>query len=94
MDSAYDAQHIRETCQGYGHVAIIDKNACGQKLKPMVPHEAERYKMRSSAEQANTRLEDGFGAENLMVKGHTKVTLHLMLGVIVLFTDQLIRLLG
>lgn len=28
-----------------------------------------------------------------MVKGHSKVSLHLMLGVVVLFADQLIRLL-
>jgi len=29
-----------------------------------------------------------------MVKGHSKVTQHLMFGVITLFADQLIRLLG
>lgn len=94
MDSAYDAQRIRETCQGHGHVAIIDKNARGQEVRPMAPHEAERYKMRSSAERANSRLKEDFGADNVMVKGHAKVTLHLMLGVIVLFADQLTRLLG
>ena len=27
-----------------------------------------------------------------MVKGHSKVTLHLMFGVVVLFADQLLRL--
>ena len=60
----------------------------------MAPHEAERYKMRSSSERANSRLKEDFGADNVTVKGHIKVTLHLMLGVIVLFADQLMRLLA
>ena len=60
----------------------------------MAPHEAERYKIRSSAERANSRLKEDFGASNVMVKGHSKVTLHLMFGVIVLFADQLLRLVG
>jgi hypothetical protein len=59
----------------------------------MLPHEAERYKVRSSAERANSRLKEDFGANNIMVKGHSKVAQHLMLGVIVLFADQLLRLL-
>ncbi len=58
------------------------------------PHEAERYKIRSCAERANSRLKEDFGACNVMVKGHSKVTLHLMLGVVVLFADQLLRLAG
>jgi len=59
----------------------------------MAPHEAERYKIRSGAERANSRLKEDFGASNIMVKGHSKVTLHLMFGVIALFADQLQRLL-
>jgi hypothetical protein len=50
--------------------------------------------MRSSAERANSRLKEDFGANNVMVKGHSKVTQHLMFGVVVLFADQLLRLLG
>jgi hypothetical protein len=59
----------------------------------MAPHEAERYKERSSAERANGRLKEDFGASNIMVKGHSKVAQHLMFGVIVLFADQILRLL-
>ena len=51
----------------------------------MAPHEKERYKIRSSAERANSRLKEDFGANNVMVKGHAKVSLHLMFGVITLF---------
>jgi hypothetical protein len=37
-------------------------------------------------------LKEDFGADNVMVKGHRKVTLRLMFGVIPLFADQLLRL--
>jgi hypothetical protein len=94
MDAAYDAQRIDQTSRELGHVPIIDKNARGKESIPMAPHEVERYKMRTSSERANSRLKEDFGANNVMVKGHVKVTLHLMLGVVVLFADQLLRLLG
>jgi hypothetical protein len=60
----------------------------------MAPHEAERYKIRSGEERANSRLKEDFGANSVMVKGHSKVTQHLMFGVITLFADQIMRLLG
>jgi hypothetical protein len=94
MDAAYDAKRINETSRRFGHVPIIDKNGRGKEVTPMAPHEAERYKERSSVERANGRLKEDFGANNVMVKGHSKVTEHLMFGVIVLFADQLLRLLG
>ena len=92
MDAAYDAKRINETSRQFGHVPIIDKNARGKEVVPMAPHEAQRYKERSSVERANGRLKEDFGANNVMVKGHCKVTQHLMFGVIVLFADQLMRL--
>jgi hypothetical protein len=94
MDAAYDAKQIYETSREFGHVPIIDKNPRGKELTPMAPHEAQRYKIRTTAERANSRLKEDFGASNVMVKGHSKVTQHLMLGVLVLFADQLMRLLG
>lgn len=94
MDAAYDAKRIEEASRECGHVPIIDRNRRGQQVVPMSPHEAERYKIRSGAERANSRLKEDFGAGNVMVKGHAKVTQHLMFGVIVLFADQLLRLLG
>ena len=94
MDAAYDAKRIEETSREFGHVPITDKNGRRKEAVPMAPHEAERYKIRSSAERANSRLKEDFGANNVMVKGHSKVTQHLMFGVIALFADQLFRLLG
>ena len=93
MDAAYDAKLIEQTSRELGHVPITDRNGRGKEVIPMAPHEAERYKIRSGAERANSRLKEDFGAHNVMVKGHSKVTLHLMFGVIVLFADQLQRLL-
>ena len=58
----------------------------------MAPHEAGRYKIRTGEERANSWLKEDFGANNVMVKGHRKVTLDLMFGVITLFADQLLRL--
>ena len=93
MDAAYDAKRIEEVSRQLGHVPIIDRNSRGKDAVPMAPHEAERYKIRTTAERSNARLKEDFGAGNVMVKGHSKVSLHLMLGVVVLFADQLIRLL-
>lgn len=93
MDAAYDAGRIKEVSLQLGHVPIIDRNFRGKEAVPMAPHEAERYKIRTTAERSNARLKEDFGASNVMVKGHSKVSLHLMLGVVVLFADQLIRLL-
>jgi len=94
MDAAYDAKRIRQTSQQCGHVPIIDKNPRAKEVIPMAPHESERYKIRSTVERANGRLKEDFGANNIMVKGHPKVTQHLMFGVVTLFADQLMRLLG
>ena len=94
MDAAYDAQLIKETSRKFGHVPIADRNGRGKDAVPRAPHEAERYKIRSCAKLANSRLKEDFGTSNVMVKGHSKVTLHLMLGVVVLFADQLLRLPG
>ena len=60
----------------------------------MAPREAERYKGHSVAERANSRHKGDVGANNVMVRGITNVTMYLMFGVITLFADQLIRLLG
>lgn len=92
MDAAYDAKLIEQTSRELGHVPITDRNGRGKEVIPMAPHEAERYKIRSGAERANSRLKEDFGASNVMVKGHSKVTQHLMFGVIALFADQLLRL--
>ena len=93
MDSAYDAWHIREHSASLGHVALIDFNHRSPKdTRKFMPHEAERYKVRSGAERVNGRLKDEFGARMVRVRGHEKVAAHLMFGLIALTVDQIMRL--
>ena len=62
-----------------------------------------RYKERSNcemgppfarAERGNSRLKDSFGLRFVRVRGHDKVHLHIMFGIIALFADQLLKPLG
>ena len=94
MDAAYDAKPIYQVSRSLGHVPIIDKNGRGQEVVPLAPHEAVRYKERTVAERFNGRLKEEFGGGNIMVRGGKKVALHLMFGVIALFADQLLKLIG
>ena len=92
MDAAYDAGPIRLHSYACGHVPLIDFNRRSQKdTRAFTPHEAKRYKERSTAERCNSRLKDDFGALYLRVKGHAKVMAHLMFGILALTVDQLIR---
>jgi len=92
MDSAYDASSIWDVSRSLGHVPIIDRNSRRGELLPMAPAEAVRYRERTASERLNARLKEEFGGRRVMVKGHKKVTLHLMFGIIALFVDQLMRL--
>jgi len=94
MDAAYDAKPIYEVSRSLGHVPLIDKNGRGRDVIPLAPHEAARYKERTASERFNGRLKEEFGADNVMVRGAQKVGLHLMFGVIVLFADQLLKLIS
>lgn len=94
MDSAYDAPQIRTAIENLGHVPIIDPNPRRGGVpeeKIFDPATANRYKERTTAERGNSRLKDEFGLRNLRVRGHAKVHLHIMLGVIALFADQIAR---
>jgi hypothetical protein len=92
MDAGYCSEDIRAHSRSLGHVPLIDHNPRGGEKKPFAPHEAQRYNERTQAERANGRLKDEFGGRFVRVRGHTKVMSHLMFGVLVLATDQLMRL--
>jgi len=92
MDAAYDAKIIRDHSESLGHVALIDFNHRGPKdTREFAPHEAERYKERSTSERVNARLKDEFGGRMLRVRGPEKAMTHLMFGLIALTVDQLLR---
>lgn len=92
MDSAYDAEAIREHSHSRNHVPIIDHNPRGGAKKEMDPATKERYKERTTVERAFGRLKEEFGADHVRVRGPVKVMAHLMFGVLVLTADQLLRL--
>ena len=106
MDAAYDVPAIIEHSQSLGHVPLIDKNprrdkelkktleaeSLARKTLNLVLPETLRYNARSTAERANSRLKDEFGASKVRVRGHAKVACHLLFGVLTLAADQLMQL--
>lgn len=92
MDSAYDCQALRQHSQALGHVAIVERLKRGEGLMPMAPHEAARYRERTSVERVNSRLKDEFGGRYVRVRGHAKVMAHVMFGLLALTVDQILRL--
>lgn len=105
MDSAYDSPLIKQHSRSLGHVPIIDHNPRNKDAKKAIEveklaqrkagfkyPEVIRYNERSTVERVNGRLKDEFGGRHLRVKGQAKVMTHLMLGVVVLISDQLMRI--
>jgi hypothetical protein len=78
MDSAYDAQTIKDFISSRERVPIIDPNKRKNKNSvPLDPAKQERYKIRSAAERANSHLKDNLIPKALYVKGYTKVSFEL-----------------
>lgn len=93
MDSAYDAQIIREHSRALGHVPLIDSHRRSNgKKQEFAPHEAQPYKERTASERVCGRLKEEFGGRTVRVRGPAKVMTSLMFGIIVLTADQLLRL--
>lgn len=92
MDSAYDAKLIKQCCHSLGHVPIIDHNPRGGQKQEWDPATARRYAERTSVERVNSRLKDQFGGRHVRVRGHAKVHMHIMFGIVALFADQLLQL--
>ena len=95
MDSAYDAQIIRNQIAGKGRVPLIDFNHRSPKdERKFEDFEKERYKERSGAERANSNLKDNLGARTIRVRGHEKIFTHLCLGLLIMAVEQTVRLLA
>jgi hypothetical protein len=100
MDSAYDAQHIRQQSIEMGHVPIIDPHPHASKKLPFQPNgtpglspaQQQRYRERTMIERVNARIKDEFGGRTIRVRGHAKVMAHLMFGILALTVDQLLRI--
>ena len=94
MDSAYDAELIHDTVLQLGHKPIIDNHPRKKDAVPFDPATARRYNERTQVERANSRIKDEFGASHVRVRGHKKVHMHLMFGVLALFADHALKLLS
>jgi transposase len=102
MDTAYIAPQIAEHSRSLGHVPIIAPRRKANKtqniiVQPKQPRqmtwaEQDRYRERTMAERVNARLKDTFGCRQIFVRGHAKVTAHLMFAVVALAADQILRL--
>ena len=91
MDSAYDAALIRQVSKELGHVPIIDPNRRRGNCIEWEPDRVRRYHERTTAERGNSRLKDEFGLRHLRVRGHAKAHMHIMLGILAIFADQLVK---
>lgn len=93
MDAAYDAQIIKDHSRRLGHVPLIDSHTRrGAEKQPFAPHEAQRYKERTTIERVFARLKEEFGGRIVRVRGAAKVMTSLMFGIIALTADQILRL--
>ncbi len=52
-----------------------------------------RYQQRTVSERVNARLKDEFGGRQGRVRGHAKVPLPIMFGILARFVDQLFQIL-
>jgi len=91
MDAAYKATAIRQASEALNHVPIIDPKRHNGAVTWFSPAECERYKERTTAERGNSRLKDEFGGRHVRVRGHAKVHLHVLFGLIALFADQILK---
>ena len=91
MDSAYDAQIIKDHVLGKGKIPVIDHNPRRGKKINFDPPKTERYKARTSAERTNALLKDNFGGNSVWVKGASKVMCHLMFGIVCISAMQIAK---
>jgi len=90
-DAAYDSRIIRDHSRSLGHIPIIDYKKKTAETE-FAPHEAQRFKERTTVERVYARLKDEFGGRMIRVRGAEKVLTSLMFGILALTADELLRL--
>lgn len=91
MDSAYDAEAIRNFIRNCFSVPLIDFNQRRGEEKVFTDTQKERYKNRGAVEREYAAIKDWLGGRFIMVKGAAKVFMHLMFGVLVNNANTLVR---
>lgn len=105
MDAAYDHPEIREHSKSLGHIPIIDHCPCNQaqktekiaekrrkKLLNFQTAEDIRYRNRFAKERFNAQYKDFHGGRTILFRGHSKVTCHVMFGVLVVAASTMLSL--
>jgi Transposase DDE domain/Transposase domain (DUF772) len=105
MDAAYSHPEIKEHSISLGHVPLIDscphneaqkiekeneKNR--KKILNFKTAEDKRYTERFSKERFNAMYKDFHGGRTLFYKGHSKVSCHVMFGILTLAASTIISL--
>lgn len=92
MDAAYNSDLIEKAVIAAGKVPIIDpKTPRGGEKIPLDPAKKERYNIRTSVERTNSTIKDDFGGRYIRVRGHEKVSAHLMFGVLAMTALRLVH---
>jgi hypothetical protein len=83
MDKAYWAKPILDFERSLGSVPIVPgKVTRAGDPRPLDPDRKKRFKDRTGVERFNSMMKDHLGARFVRVRGHAKVHLHLMTGVL------------
>jgi hypothetical protein len=105
MDAAYSHPEIKEHSIALGHVPVIDQ--CPHNTQQKAEKEAEkerkkilnfqtaedkRYKERFAKERFNAFYKDFNGGSNIFYRGHSKVSCHVMFGVLTVAAATIISL--
>ena len=97
-DAGYDAAQIRQASVDLHHMPIIDRNPRrgeknaddkGGRTVNIIDATARRYFVRSGIERVFSHLHEAHGGKFVRVRGHRKVFLHLMFGLIVVTVEQI-----
>ena len=92
MDAGYVSVDIDDFVLSLGKVPITaPKKPLNKALIPLAPHQSRRFKHRTVAERANSRIKDDFAGTGFHVRGHAKVFAHLMIGIVALCAEQIAR---
>jgi hypothetical protein len=104
MDSAYNSPEIKEHSYSLGHIPIIDerprstaqkeeKKAEQKRKRLLNAYTAEdiRYRERAPKERFNALFKDYYGGRNIWYRGHSKISCHLMFGVLALTAVSLLN---
>jgi len=91
MDVGYVGKSICQAAEQLDQVAIIPGKATKTAPAiPMDPNQKRRYSLRTVVERFFSDLKDNHGGNCIRVRGHPKVRLHLMFGVLAIFALKIL----